>query len=77
LNSAINIGTGVRTEVGQLLDLIQALVPGATVEVADNTPGDQFGIYADTSRMARVLGISATVTLREGLQRFVDEVRTT
>jgi UDP-glucose 4-epimerase len=77
LNSAINIGTGVRTEVGQLLDLIQALVPGTTVEVADNTPGDQFGIYADTSWMARVLGISATVTLREGLQRFVDEARTT
>jgi UDP-glucose 4-epimerase len=77
LNCVINIGTGVRTEVGQLLDLIQALVPGTTVEVADNTPGDQFGIYADTSRMARVLGISATVTLREGLQRFVDEVRTT
>jgi UDP-glucose 4-epimerase len=77
VNSAINIGTGVRTEVGQLLDLIQALVPGTTLEVADNTPGDQFGVYADTSRMARVLGISATVTLREGLQRFVDEARTT
>ncbi|MGA0787358.1 MAG: NAD-dependent epimerase/dehydratase family protein [Ilumatobacteraceae bacterium] len=76
LNHAINIGTGVRTEVGQLLELITAIVPGTTVEFADNTPGDQFGIYADTTRMTRLLGIATTTTLQDGLQRFVDEVRT-
>ena len=76
LNHAINIGTGVRTEVGQLLNLIKALVPGTTLDVADSTPGDQFGICADTSRMARLLGISTTVPLNDGLQRFMTKVRT-
>jgi UDP-glucose 4-epimerase len=77
LNQAINIGTGIRTEVGQLLNLIEALVPGTRVDVVASTPGDQFGIFADTSRMANLLSMSTTVALRDGLQRFLGQVRST
>lgn len=77
LNQAINIGTGMRTEVQQLLSLIGALVPGTRVDAVENTPGDQFGIVADTSRMANVLRMSTTVALQDGLRRFLNQVRTT
>ena len=75
LNQAINIATGIRTEVGEVLQLIQQLVPGTTIELFDNTPGDQFGIYAETSQMKKVLGISRQIDLNDGLRRFVESVR--
>lgn len=73
LNTAINVGTGVRTEVGQLLNMIQRLVPDTVVEFADGTPGDQFGIYADTQRMQTHLGISNLVSLQDGLRTFIEK----
>jgi len=75
LNQTINIGTGVRTEVGQLLKLIQAIVPGTSLKFVDSTLGDQFGIYADTSRMAQLLELSTTIPLQDGLRRFVNNFR--
>jgi UDP-glucose 4-epimerase len=71
LNQAVNVGTGVRTEVGDLLSAIQRLVPGTVIEFADGTLGDQFGIYADTKKMAESLGITRMVSLADGLGRFV------
>jgi UDP-glucose 4-epimerase len=71
LNQSINVGTGVRTEVGELLELIQRLVPGTVIEYSDGTPGDQFGIYSETGKMVSLLGITETIPLAEGLRRFV------
>jgi len=73
LNTAINVGTGIRTEVGQLLNMIQQLVPDTVVEFTDSTPGDQFGIFADTRRMQTHLGISHFVSLQNGLRRFIEK----
>ena len=75
LNTAINVGSGIRTEVGQLLSMIQQLVPGTTVEFTDGTPGDQFGIYADTQHMHMYLGLSHVVSLQDGLRKFAEKVQ--
>jgi len=70
-NETLNIATGVRTEVGHLLHLIQCLIPGTEIEVTDDTPGDQFGIFADTTKLSALLGLTTFVGLEEGLQRFI------
>jgi UDP-glucose 4-epimerase len=71
LNQCINIGTGVRTEVGELLGAIISLLPGTEVEFAAETVGDQFGIYADITEVTSRLGVNAFVGLEDGLSRFV------
>ena len=72
----INIGTGVRTTVAQVLEVVKANVVGTTVEVTDPTPGDQNGIFADTTRMRALLGMSDFVQLADGVKRFSDFVKT-
>ena len=76
LGGTVNIGTGVRTTVAQVLDAVKSHVPGTTVEVADPTPGDQNGIFADTTRMRALLGMSEFVELADGVKRFSDFVKT-
>ncbi|MEO6233221.1 MAG: NAD-dependent epimerase/dehydratase family protein [Ferruginibacter sp.] len=50
-NQIINIGTGVKTTVAELLTLImQYSGIKKTIEYHAGTPGDQFGIYSDTSK---------------------------
>jgi len=46
------------------------------VEVTDPTPGDQNGIFADTTRMRALLGMSDFVQLADGVKRFSDFVKT-
>ena len=76
LGGTVNIGTGVRTTVAQVLDAVKSHVPGTTVEVADSTPGDQDGIFADTTRMRALFGMSEFVELADGVKRFSDFVKT-
>jgi UDP-glucose 4-epimerase len=70
-----NIGTGVKTTVGELLQRICALVAGSNYFVHGGTPGDQSGIFADTGRLRSVLGVASQVPLDTGLARFVDWAR--
>lgn len=76
LNQTLNIGTGVRTSVKQLLDRICSLVPGSSHFVRGATPGDQSGIYADVTRLRDVLGPMPVTSLESGLARFVEWART-
>jgi UDP-glucose 4-epimerase len=74
--TTINIGTGVRTTVAEVLDVVKQHVPGTTVSVSDPTPGDQNGIYADTQRMRRLLKMNELVGLAEGVRLFSDFAKT-
>jgi UDP-glucose 4-epimerase len=76
VGNTINVGTGVRTTVAQVLEAVKANVVGTTVEVTDPTPGDQNGIFADTTRMRALLGMSDFVQLADGVKRFSDFVKT-
>lgn len=68
----INIGTGVRTTVG---DVVKALTKTQdekiSVEYAGSTEGDVHGIYADVSRMDQLLGMKAKTPFDIGIDKIV------
>lgn len=70
-NCPINVGTGTRTTVEELLAAISAHVPGMSRYIEGSTPGDQSGIYADTTRLKSLLGIASFTSLKTGLAEFV------
>lgn len=76
LGQTLNIGTGVRTSVRELLTRICELVPGSVYEIVGGTPGDQSGIYADNGLLRRTLGLERFTTLADGLSTFVKWART-
>jgi len=71
-NQIINIGTGIKTTVRNLLDEICGLVAGADYYEDDPTPGDQNGIYADNSKILNLYGNYEFAPLRQGLHKFHD-----
>ena len=71
LNNAINIGTGIRTSISELLKYIHDLLPNSTSFISSSTKGDQSGIYSNTDAMRRLLGFEATIRLDRGLQIFL------
>jgi UDP-glucose 4-epimerase len=72
LGQILNLGTGTKTTVGQLLEKVCNFVPGSSHVVQGTTPGDQSGIYSDVSALRNTLGLSSFVTLDTGLKKFVD-----
>jgi len=69
---AVNVGTGVRTSVLDLLDELKSCVPGVEIRLSDGTPGDQYGIFADIGMLQECLGPIEFTSLREGIGRFVE-----
>ena len=69
----LNIGTGIRTTVSELLEkIVSNLENEVEVEYADSTPGDQFGIYADVSLAGKNLGWKHAYSLDKGLKSMVN-----
>ena len=68
----LNVGSGVRTSVGELTSMISAAVGGCPVDTTGGTPGDQFGITASTDLLRSVLGFVPSIPVSEGVNRFVD-----
>ena len=75
LGHIFNLGTGVRTTVGGLLEHICALVPNSSFYVQGVTPGDQSGIYADVSKLRERLDLDYFTPLNAGLRAFSDWAR--
>jgi UDP-glucose 4-epimerase len=74
-NRIINIGTGRRTTVNELLNKICAEIPGCDFFIQGSTPGDQSGIYADVGELNKLLGLSQFTELDAGLHLFVTWAR--
>jgi len=74
-NKRLNLGTGVKTTVSELLQKIQTVLPGFTWEEVQNTLGDQFGIYADTKKFQTSFGDYSFTSLDAGLLKFVEWLR--
>jgi UDP-glucose 4-epimerase len=72
LGRIFNVGTGVRTTVGELLEHICALVPDSSYYIRGATPGDQSGIYADVSKLKKCLKLDCFTPLDTGLRAFSD-----
>jgi UDP-glucuronate 4-epimerase len=72
-----NLGNSRPEEVLTLIRIIeQATGKTAIIEHADGPPGDVNETYADITRAARDFGFHPSVSLAEGIPRFVDWFRT-
>lgn len=70
-HSEINVGTGFKTTVADLAELIKSLLPGTSVKTVDGTPGDQNGIFADTTALSNYLRVASFTSLDTGLRKFL------
>jgi UDP-glucose 4-epimerase len=68
----MNLATGRRTTVGEVLECIKNFVPETEWYVEGSTPGDQLGVYADTQRLKKYLDFEAAVDLNSGIRKFAD-----
>jgi UDP-glucose 4-epimerase len=66
-NRPINLGTGTKTKIGDVLSMIQDIKPQVMIEQIDGTPGDQFGNYADISLLRTCFNIPKFTPLEKGL----------
>ena len=72
-----NFGTGVKTTVGELLELMMKLGKiKKEIVIAAGTPGDQKGIYADISLARDTFGFKCDWTLEQGLTKMVHWAKT-
>lgn len=71
-NITVNLGTGERTEVSDLVNQISRHFDQPSLTVEGSTPGDQFGIYADTSLLKESFQIDQLTSLKEGMKSFAD-----
>lgn len=75
LGQVLNVGTGIRTTVEDLLKRVCDLVPGSSYYVQGATPGDQSGIFADVTRLNDCLGLNQFTSLGDGLRVFAGWAR--
>lgn len=79
VSGIFNLGSGVGTAVGQLVDGLLAACGLSRetypVRVAGTTPGDQFALWADISAVRQALGWLPTISLEQGLQEMADWAR--
>ena len=75
IGMTFNVGTGVKTSVEELLQMVCKLVPDSSYFVHGVTPGDQNGIFADIESMRRSLNIETFTPLDAGLSTFIEWVR--
>lgn len=74
-NQIINVGTGYKTNVFEILRLIKMyLKSDKEIIVLDGTPGDQFGIYANNAKLLSLYN-QQLVPFEEGLKGMIDWIK--
>jgi UDP-glucose 4-epimerase len=67
-----NLTSNEKTTVGELTSIIKDVVGNNTKILFDgSTPGDQFGVYGDNSKVLRETNWKITINLREGLSKMI------
>jgi len=71
-NEVINVGTGVKTTVGDLVNkLVDSYGQNTTVEYSGSTAGDVHGIYSDNSKLLNLFSHSSMTPLETGLKNML------
>lgn len=71
----INLGTGQKTSVKDLLKMMEdQLRTGKKISFVDGTPGDLFGITADTTLMNELLGDWPKTSVLVGLTNMINHI---
>lgn len=77
-NEVVNLGSAVGTKVREIFDIIAELTGfNREPELAPLRPGEVHSIYITGDKAKHVLGWAPEVSLKEGLKRTVDYVRST
>jgi len=71
VGETLNVGSGIRTTVGELTALISSAVGSCPVETSAGTPGDQFGITASTQRLNEALYFAPSISVEDGVRSFI------
>jgi UDP-glucose 4-epimerase len=70
-NQIINVGTGKKTKVVEILTLIKLYTKyNKSIIVSDGTPGDQYGIYANNRLLLSIYNKKLTI-FEEGLKKMI------
>ena len=68
-----NVCTGLPTTVEKLISIITDKLPyDISVEYSGSTPGDQFGIYGDGSKIRSELGWNPKISMDKGMELMID-----
>jgi UDP-glucose 4-epimerase len=72
-NEIINVGTGVKTTVGDLVNkLVDSYGKNTTVEYSGATAGDVHGIYSDNTKLLKIFNRNSMTPLEIGLKNMLD-----
>ncbi|MEJ2242058.1 MAG: LPS biosynthesis protein WbpP, partial [Candidatus Bathyarchaeota archaeon] len=69
-----NLGSGRNISVNNLIDLLLKLTNKEDIKPIYSEPkiGDVPDTFADISKAKRILGYNPSVSLKDGIQRFID-----
>ncbi|MEV0830199.1 NAD-dependent epimerase/dehydratase family protein [Nonomuraea rubra] len=75
--ATFNIGTGLTTSVRHVAELVRDHLPGTQFEAAPRPLHDPLGGRADITRMTETLGWQPTITVSEGVTRYLSWLHAT
>ena len=71
-NNIVNIGSGKKTTVKNMLNLIKTyLKSDKNIVVSEGTPGDQFGIYANNNKLKTIYPKNF-MSFQDGLKKMIE-----
>jgi len=74
-NDIFNVGSGIKTTVGEMLNLMKQLLDSKKeIIITEGTPGDQFGIYANNNKLMRVYD-KDFIKFEDGLKNMIDWIK--
>ena len=69
-NKIINIGTGRKTTVKRIISIIQKYSGKKKILLEKNTPGDQYGAYANNHLMKKYFNTKFSINLDHEIKKF-------
>lgn len=76
-DETVNIGTGTGTSIRQVAELVRSHYPDVSLAETPMPPGDPKGGYASVQRMEDLLGWRPSITMAEGVARYVAWLKAT
>jgi len=74
-----NVGTGIKTTVRSLIEKMMEIYgtsgKNIPIEICHGTPGDQFGIFADITKINNETGWAPSTSLNDGLAQMVSWIK--
>jgi UDP-glucose 4-epimerase len=74
INETLNLATGKKTTIQEIINIIQNILTDITFEVVEPTKGDQNGIYANVNKTKRLLNIKTFLPFNEGVLNFIKSI---